>query len=80
MRNIIEQHQPRADGIFKIQNIQAGRCLIEPVAVTAHIKPSKAADDDTQGGFMRNDNDISIFVIHDHFTNYGQSARQYSNA
>ena len=52
VRNIVEEHQAGAHRILEIQNAQAGRSLIEPVAVAARVEAQQAADQQAQGGFV----------------------------
>ena len=80
MGDIVEQHQPGPDRVFKIQDIQAGRRLIKPVPVTACVKSEQAAYDQTQRSFMRYDQYVLILMINHDLPYHREGAGQYADA
>lgn len=52
VRDVVEEHQAGADGVFEIQNVEAGRSLVEAVSIAAHIEAEQATEDEAQGGFV----------------------------
>ena len=44
VRNIVEEHQARAHRILEVQDVQAGRGLVQAIAVAAAVEAKQAAD------------------------------------
>jgi len=65
MGDVVIEHQAGAHGILEIQDVQAGGGLIQSVAIAARIKAKQAADQQADGGFVRDDNDILTAVLED---------------
>src|SRR5262245_5036746 len=53
VRGVVEEHQPRADVIAKVQDVQTRRRLIQPVPVTARIESEETAEKQSNGGLVR---------------------------
>ena len=80
MRYVVEEHQAGAHGVFEIKDIEAGRCLVQPVAVAARVEAQQAADDKPKCGLVRNHQHVFILVVNHDLTDDRQSTRQYADA
>ena len=63
MRSVVEQNQPRARRIAKIDNVQCRRLLIEIVPVTARIESEERAEQQANGRFVRHNENILAGVF-----------------
>lgn len=80
MRNIVKQHQACPHRVFKIQDVQACRGLVQPVTVAACVKPQQAADEQSQGGFMRNHQHIFPPMLQNNLPDDRQRPGNHVNA
>jgi len=58
VRDVVEEHQPGADRVFEIQDVEARRRLVQSIPVTPGVKPEKAADDQADRRLVRHDQDV----------------------
>lgn len=52
MGNVIEEHQPRADRIFEVEDVEASWSLIQPVPVAARVKTEQATENESKCCFV----------------------------
>jgi hypothetical protein len=69
VRRVVEEHQTRADGIVKVQDVQAGRRLVQAVPVAARIESEEAAQKKSNRGLMRDDEHVEACVPYDNLSN-----------
>jgi len=77
MRNIIEQHQPCPHRVFKVQDIQAGRGLIQSISVSSRVKSQQAAQNQANGGFMGYHRHSLPCMLEHNFPNHWQRSRHH---
>lgn len=46
VRRVVEEHETHAHGIAKVEHVQGGRRLIQPVAIAAAIEAEQATDEE----------------------------------
>lgn len=80
MRYIIEQHQASPHRIFEVEHIQAGGGLVQTVTVAAPVETEHAADQQAQGGFVRDDQHVFVTVLYHKIADDGQSAGNNAHA
>ena len=80
VRRVIEEHEACAHRVPEVHNIQAGGRLVEAVAETPRIERKKAAQDEAQGGLVRNNQYLIAAVCSDDLADHGQRAGQYCKA
>ena len=68
VRDVVKKHQPGTHRVFEIEDVEAGGCLVEPVAVAARVEAQQAADDEPKRSLVRNYQHIFIFMVDHHLT------------
>jgi hypothetical protein len=51
--DVVEEHQPRPHRVAEVDDVQAGRGLVEAISVPAGIEAEQAGQDQPQSGFVR---------------------------
>jgi hypothetical protein len=75
MRCVVVEHQARTHGVFEVEDIQARRGLIEPVAVTARVDAEQTAEEEAESGLVRDDRDRLPGMLQDERSKDRQRAR-----
>ena len=65
MRGVVKQGQSRPAGVAKIDNVQRGRFLVEIIAITARIESKERAEQQPDGRFVGNDQDVFAGMLAD---------------
>jgi hypothetical protein len=52
MRGVVEERQPRPNGILEIEDVEARRRLVEAIPIAPRIDAEEAAEDQPDGGFV----------------------------
>jgi hypothetical protein len=63
-------------GILEVEGVQAGGCLVEPVAVAPRVEAEQAADHQPDGRLVRDDHHVLAGVPLDDATDDRQGAGQ----
>src|SRR5690242_13282819 len=50
VRRVVEQHEPRSYGVSEVDDVEARRRLIEPIAIAAAVDAEQATEDEPDGG------------------------------
>src|SRR6266436_2980794 len=65
MRGVVKQSQSRAAGVAKIDNVQRSRFLVEIIAITARIESEEGAEQQPDGRFVGNGQDVFAGMLAD---------------
>src|SRR5918998_566419 len=77
MRRVVEEHETGADGIAKVQHVDARGRLIQPVAISSRVEPEQAADQEPDCCLVRYDEHALPWMARDEPANPRQRASQH---
>src|SRR5262245_12602166 len=80
MRSVVEEHQARMNQIAEVDHVQGRRRLIEAIAVTAGVDAKQAAEQQSNRGLVRNDENLRALVIADDPSKRRQCTREHCDA
>src|SRR6266516_6951241 len=77
VRRVVEQREPRAGCVPKIDNVQRGRFLVEIVSISSWIKPKQRTEQKADGRFVRDDQNIFARMLAHQLDQWWQRARRH---
>ena len=75
VRDVVEQHQARADRILEVEHVEAGRRLVQPIAIAPRVEAEQAADHQADRRLVRHHQDVLALVRLDEAAHDRQRAR-----
>ena len=80
VRRVVEEHQAGPDGVAEVEDVQAGRALVEAIAVAARVEAEQAADQQADRRLVRHHRDVGARMGDHDLADHRQRPRQHVQA